>query len=394
LLKTLEEPPPHVIFILATTEQYKIPVTILSRCQRYRFKLIPSNKMSMAIKNIGYKDGFEIDNEALNIVTTASCGSMRDALSLLDQAVSLSAGKVTGESIRELLGLLPKDVIASITENIAKNDIHAILRTIKEITEQGYNISQFSRDLRDHLRRIMIYSINPEIIEISSEDKKLFDTQKELFSIARHVRMNNLLSKALEEMRWYDQPKILIEMYLLKISEPYYDIGELINRLAELEKSVKGDINLRSSFAGQSLAKEEKIVATSKILASIDLMNVWHEIISEITKKHLIIVQSLKKAFIKIINISSIQLTVTRRLDYESILEFKDQILNLFEKKTGLNITIEVVVDKKKNIFKNDIEQRENVIFKDENFTKTQQTTVPKYIEEIAKKFDSTAKKI
>jgi DNA polymerase-3 subunit gamma/tau len=286
---------------------------------------------------------------------------MRDALSLLDQAVSSSVGKITGECIRELLGLLPKDVIASITENIAKSDISTILRTIKEITEQGYNISQFARDLRDHLRRIMIYSINPEIIEISSEDKKLFDTQKELFTVARHIRMNNLLSKALEEMRWYDRPRILIEMYLLKISEPYYDLGELINRLAELEKSVKSDVNLHSSFVSQSLLKEEKVVATSKILnAPVDLMNVWCEIISELTKKHSTTAQIFKKAFIKI-NTSSIQLTVTRQLDYESILEFKDQILKLFEKKTGLNVTMEVVVEKNKNILNNNVEKQGNV---------------------------------
>ncbi|OEG69395.1 hypothetical protein ATZ36_09805 [Candidatus Endomicrobiellum trichonymphae] len=186
LLKTLEEPPSHVVFIMATTEHHKIPITILSRCQRYRFKLISGAEMVCAIKNIGQKEGFELDDEALNIVTSASGGSMRDALSLLDQAVSSSnTGRITGDYMRGLLGLLPKDIIVSVTDNIAKGDIHAILKIVKEIYEQGYNILQFARDLRDHLRNVMIYSINPAVAEISFEDKKIFDIQKTLFTVSR-----------------------------------------------------------------------------------------------------------------------------------------------------------------------------------------------------------------
>jgi DNA polymerase-3 subunit gamma/tau len=237
LLKTLEEPPAHVIFIMATTEQHKIPVTILSRCQKYRFKLISTSEMASAIQTIAQKEGFEIDSDALSIIIASSGGSMRDALSLLDQAVSSNAGKITGEYIRGLLGLLPKDVIALVTGNIAKGDIQAILKNVKEINDEGYNILQFARDLRDHLRQVMIYLINPEVVEISTEDKKLFEIQKNLFTVPRYIRMNNLLSKALEEMRWHDHPRILLEMYLLKMSEPYYDVGELINRIAEFEKN-------------------------------------------------------------------------------------------------------------------------------------------------------------
>ncbi|MDR3330841.1 MAG: DNA polymerase III subunit gamma/tau [Endomicrobium sp.] len=254
LLKTLEEPPEHVVFIMATTEQHKIPVTILSRCQRYRFRPISNAEISIAIKNIGIKEGFEIDDDALNIIAIFSGGSMRDALNLLDQAVSFSDNKVTGEQMRDLLGLLPKEIIASVTENIAKGDIHVILKIVKEITEKGYNILQFARDLRDHLRQIMIYSINPAIYEISSEDRKLFDIQKNLFTISRHVRINNLLSKALEKMHWNDQPRIVLEMYLLKMSEQYYDVGELINKITDLEKSVKikNIDNLQSSSENEN----------------------------------------------------------------------------------------------------------------------------------------------
>ncbi|MCA6084734.1 DNA polymerase III subunit gamma/tau [Candidatus Endomicrobiellum agilis] len=402
LLKTLEEPPPHVVFIMATTEQHKIPATILSRCQRYRFKLISSAEMICAIKDIGQKEGFEIDDEALSILTSASGGSMRDALSLLDQAVSSNAGKITGNYIRELFGLLPKDIIVSITDSVAKGDIQAILKTVKEIFEQGYNILQFARDLRDHLRNVMIYSINPAVAEISSGDKKLFDIQKTLFTVSRHLRMNNLLSKALEEMRWHDHPRIILEMYLLKMSEPYYDVGELINIISDLEKNVKVSGGSSLPFEKQSAVQSESCV-TDEISASVDLAIVWNEIVSEIIKKHPLTAVALKRASIKVKDVSSIQLTVSEQFDYDSILEFQEQISELFQRKTGLNVTMGIVIEEVAP--KNEIAEEDIVIKKEnspqsfeygveENCEENAETAVPKHIEEIAKKFGSIAKKI
>ena len=412
LLKTLEEPPAHVVFILATTEQHKIPVTILSRCQRYRFKLISTKEISNAIKNIGQKEGFEIDDDALSIVVSASGGSMRDALSLLDQAVSSSAGKITGDYIRGLLGLLPKEIIASVTESLAKGDILAILKTVKEISEQGYNILQFARDLRDHLRQVMIYSINPEITEISTEDKKLFEVQKTLFTVSRHVRMNNLLSKVLEEMRWHDQPRILLEMYLLKMSEPYYNVGELINRIADLEKNLKsGDYfvpetsqsPVSAAFVGKN--DDSGIIADAAgIEGGADLISVWKEIVSEITKKHPLTSQSLLKTLVKILSPKSVQITVTNKFDYEGVQEFQEQISKLYQRKTGGSIAVKIAVEdikidekpEKEEIVVSDEEQSPVALhYKvEEDFKESAKTAVPQHIQDIAKKFGGKAKKL
>ncbi|MDR2437607.1 MAG: DNA polymerase III subunit gamma/tau [Endomicrobium sp.] len=397
LLKTLEEPPAHVLFIMATTEQHKIPLTILSRCQRYRFKLISSSEMVSAIENIAKKECFDIDSDALSVVTTASGGSMRDALSLLDQAVSSNVGKITGEYIRGLLGLLPKDIIASVTEHIAKGDIQTILKTVKEINEQGYNVLQFARDLRDHLRQVMIYLINPEVSEISSQDKKLFEIQKSLFTVSRHIRMNNLLSKALEEMRWHDQPRILLEIYLLKMSEPYYNVGELMDRIAELEKNLSSKKNTFENPGAQQVNVKEK---SYDIIASADLVSIWGEISSEIIKKHPLTAQSLKKAVIKVIGDESVELSVSGQFDYECVTGFHEQIIKLFQRKTGLNIKVKVVIEK--NIMS---KQEEDIVIKEESkqpceysieedLKETAKTAIPKHIDDIAKKFNSTAKKI
>ncbi|MDR3071309.1 MAG: DNA polymerase III subunit gamma/tau [Endomicrobium sp.] len=403
LLKTLEEPPSHVVFIMATTEQHKIPATILSRCQRYRFKLIPSDEMLIAIKNIGQKEGFKIDDEALNIITKDSGGSMRDALSLLDQSVSSTIEEITGERIRGLLGLLPKEIIASVTENIAKGDVQAILIAVKEITEQGYNILQFTRDLRDHLRQVMIYSIDRSISKIPPEDEKLFDSQKNLFTISRHIRMNNLLSKALEEMRWHDLPRTLLEMYLLKISEPYYNVGELIKMVNGLGENVKVENILQSSLEKCQPKQVTKNIVNDHCV-SVDLMSVWNEIVDETIKKHPLTAQSLRKVLIKTLDDSSVQLAAAGQFDYESVMEFKGQISELFKKKTGFNILVKVGIDK--NVIANEIKQDEEVVVKEEvpptsieyiveeDFKETAKTAVPKKIEEIAKKFGSVAKKL
>jgi DNA polymerase-3 subunit gamma/tau len=394
LLKTLEEPPSHVVFIMATTEYHKIPITILSRCQRYKFKLILSAEMICAIKNIGLKEGFELDDEALNIVTSASGGSMRDALSLLDQAVSSSnTGRITGDYMRELLGLLPKNTIVSVTDNIAKGDMHAILKIVKEVYEQGYNILQFARDLRDHLRNIMVYSISPAVAEISYEDRKILDIQRTLFTISRHVRMSNLLSKALEEMRWHDQPKILLEMCLLKMSEPYYDVGELMNKITDLEKNVRTCGNSQLPFEKQSAVQGESYVA-DKVFGYVDLTVVWNEIVSEIIKEHPLTAQPLKNALIKVEGASSIQLVFSKQFDYNSALKFQKQISKLFQRITSLNVAIKIVIEK--NISKDkvayedtDVKEEDPLLVKENT-----KTAVPKHIEEIAKRFGSIAQKI
>ncbi|MCL2335548.1 MAG: DNA polymerase III subunit gamma/tau [Endomicrobia bacterium] len=415
LLKTLEEPPEHVVFILATTEQHKIPVTILSRCQRYRFKLISSKEIASAIKAIGQKEGFEIDDDALNIVVNASGGSMRDALSLLDQAVSSNAGIITGDYIRGLLGLLPKDVIASVTENLAKGDIQTILKTVKEISEQGYNIVQFARDLRDHLRQVMIYSINPEISEISSEDKKLFETQKTLFSVARHVRMNNLLSKVLEEMRWHDQPRILLEMYLLKMSEPYYNVGELINKITEIEKNAKsGALSEPQEHYEAKQEKQAEPASSGDVLdtgggleSSADLISIWSEIASEITKKHPLTSQSLYKTRVKITAPNVVQITVSNKFDYEGVMEFHEQISKLYQRKTGLDVAVKVAVEDIKIedkaapqdepeeiIVKEEAAPDTAVYTVEEDLKESAKTAIPSHIEEIARKFGAKARKL
>jgi len=241
LLKTLEEPPPHVVFILATTESQKIPLTILSRCQRYRFRLLSAKEITATLKKIVDTEGHRIDDAALEVVTASAGGSMRDALSLLDQVISFSSGDVTAKDIQELLGFLPKEIISEAVTALAGSDLPKLLEIVKDISEQGYNVLQFARDLREHLRHILLYGVNPSVVDLPAEEKKILETQKTLFTKSWLIRAGRMLSRALDEMRWNDQPRLILELYLLKLAQPYVSVSELVDRLEKIEQNIPFD---------------------------------------------------------------------------------------------------------------------------------------------------------
>jgi DNA polymerase-3 subunit gamma/tau len=420
LLKTLEEPPEHVIFILATTEQHKVPITILSRCQKYRFRLLSTNEISKAIKNIAIKDNFEIDDEALKIIINASGGSMRDALSLLDQAISATTGKITAEYIRNLIGLLPKEIISQTLDYIAKNDVDSIIKICKKVYEDGYNVLQFARDLRDHLRQLMIFSINPEVSDVSGEDTKLYDRQKNLFPISRYIRLGNLISKALEEMKWHDQPRILLELYLLKMAEPYYNVAELIAKLNELGKQQLSNAqitselpeikteqhsnvieniveNVKTPDIKRHESGEENTIITMADSFDNDLMGLWKDIVTEFSRKHPMSAQSLKNATVKELNANTFQISVSTQLALNMIKMHLETIQKLMTRKSGRDIKVSMGL--------NDIAQNGGVVKEDitieleqdnaptekfavvEDFKETAKTAIPQKIESFAKKF-------
>lgn len=408
LLKTLEEPPEHVIFILATTEQHKVPITILSRCQKYRFRLLSSKEIEKAINSIAQKEKFEIDNEALNIIINSSGGSMRDALSLLDQALSSSSGKITGLYMRNLIGLLPKEIIAKTTQDLAENNIYSLLQTCKEVYEQGFNMIQFARDLRDHLRQLMIFLINPEVAEISNEDKKLYEKQKSLFTVSQFIRMTNLISKALEEMKWHDQPRILLEMYLLKMAEPYYNIKELIQKIDELGKNIpqtsftsqniintKQSSNIEISANKEEQQFEEEVI-TMADSAGYDLISLWNEAVTEIVNKHPMTAQPLKTKNVKEINNNTIQVSLDDEVSHGMVKDYGEVLQKLMSRKAGREIFVKMTVEKNKNInsiqkedivIKDNTEEKKEMFVIEEDLKETAKTAVPKAISSIAKKF-------
>ena len=238
LLKTLEEPPAHVVFLMATTESQKIPLTILSRCQRYRFRLFSTKEIYTTLEAILKTEKITVDAEALHVIASSAGGSLRDSLSLLDQVISQGSAAITLKDVRDLLGFMPKEIISTAVESLSAQDGAKVVGLIKDVNDQGYNLVQLAHDLRDHLRRVLMYKINPGVLDIVSDDKTLLESQKSLFTVPWLLRAGNLLSKALEEMRWSDDPRLILELYLLRLSQPYASINELLERMEQLSKEL------------------------------------------------------------------------------------------------------------------------------------------------------------
>ena len=165
LLKTLEEPPPHVVFVFATTEPHRVPETILSRCQRYNFRRIPTEKIVAQLRSIAADQGWKADEEGLYLIGRKSDGAMRDALGMLDQVTSFSDGAICGEGVRELLGIIPRDLYFGVTQAILDKDGAAALSVVARLLEEGGDVGEFTEGLLEHLRHLLVARVKDGISE-------------------------------------------------------------------------------------------------------------------------------------------------------------------------------------------------------------------------------------
>jgi DNA polymerase-3 subunit gamma/tau len=375
LLKTLEEPPEHVVFILATTEPQKIPITILSRCQRYRFRLISTKEIISVLEKIVQTEGFKIEPAALQMIATAAGGSLRDSLSLLDQAVSFVSGQVTHKDIHDLLGFLPREIITEFTEALAENDAAKLLSLIKDITEQGYNLLQFGRDLRDYLRHLLLYKLNPAVLELLPEERKIIERQHPLFSSPWLIRSGHLISKALDEMRWNDQPRLIFELYMLKMAQPYAAFDELVARLEKMEQGMPfepespaaGEVRVKETNPAAYTAPKPELNGTvSEVPAAgqpapgelepaadvpdADIASVWKEVIAEVRRTHPIIGGVLAEVTLQGVSGNSVLLAVSNKFQQEGVKRNQPLIEELLEKNAGRSLNVRVSVDPTRDV--------------------------------------------
>jgi len=362
LLKTLEEPPEHVVFILATTEPQKIPVTILSRCQRYRFRLLSSKEITAALEKIVLAEGFQIEPEALQMITASAGGSMRDALSLLDQSMSFVSGTVTFKNVQDLLGFLPHVIIGSAADALSRRDGAAVLAVIKEVTEQGYSLLQFARDLRDYFRSLLLAKVNPSILELSAEAKSDLESRKESFTTGWLIRSGQLLSRALDEMRWSDQPRLIMELYLMRLAQPYEAISGLVERLEKLERNVEPDPVVTQPpvvpKAPAAAAVPENVVARAQKAEPVKAeppqiqvecqkneQELWREVVRECGRTRPRIATIIASARLKSVTADALRLSVDGKFMEDGIKSNKQSIEDMVEKKFGRSLAIQTVIE-------------------------------------------------
>lgn len=219
LLKTLEEPPAHVLFLLATTEAHKVPATIQSRCQRFDFRRITVEDIRKRLQFVADEMGFETDPEALSIIAVHADGGLRDALGILDQCSSVADGRVTKEGVQEILGLIGHEWIFRLTEALAARQSQEILGMLAELLRDGKDLRQILSELSLHLRSLMIYQAAGTVdrMDLYAEPQEILEKQGRLFSPEHIMAIIHRLHEAMNELKWSPQPRITVEVALLSL---------------------------------------------------------------------------------------------------------------------------------------------------------------------------------
>ena len=240
-LKTLEEPPKHIVFVLATTEKNKILPTILSRCQIYDFNRINESEICKAIIDICRKEEFKYDDEAISIIARKSDGSLRDSLTILDRIVSFTNKKITTEKTSELLNVLDNESFLKLSENIIKNNLIPVLIQFNEICDKGYNEKEFLTGLANHFRNILIAKSKEshDIFDFNNNLLNLFVEQGNLIDNNSIIEKISLIENSIFKYNLVENKKLLVEITLMKISKSF-NHNEIIK--ANLPQKKKVDL--------------------------------------------------------------------------------------------------------------------------------------------------------
>ena len=387
LLKTLEEPPEYVIFILATTEASKIPITILSRCQRYDFHRISIETIAARLSELMKYENINVEDRALRYVAKAADGSMRDALSLIDQCIAFYLGQdLKYENVLDVLGAVDTTVFADTLKCIVNSDVSGCLAMVEDIIMQGRDLSQFTADFVWYLRNLLLAASTDDlsklqdVIDISednlaqlSEDARMADVD----TLMRYIRVMSDLSN---ELKTATQKRIKLEVALIKLCrpamEPAQDIGELSGRVGQLEsqlelavralKETKSELdNTKSQLSSEAYGAvsmsapgagngaygagnmhTESKPAPKRIIDALpdDIRQIaasWNNIVNSINEP--LLVTFLQQANVTLAeNNTSLEIMVSSMSAYNSLSreETKQQLVDIIEERTGLKVDI------------------------------------------------------
>jgi DNA polymerase III subunit gamma/tau len=281
LLKTLEEPPAHVKFIFATTEPHKVPVTILSRCQKFDFKRIPLALLVQQMEKITSKEGIEISRSGLTLIAREAEGSMRDAESLLDQIISYTGPKVEDRQITELLGVVDRTLLFETSRAVLEGSAKRCLEIVDQIYNYGHDIKEFYRALMDQFRNLLMSLVAPydDLLDMVESDREALKVQAERAGKEKLQQILNYLIAREESLRFTSHPRLVLESILIRLSQmgDVVALDELIRKLESLEK--------RLSSAGAS-SEEVQAVDEEKVLPQPIQKEDWSAFLKFVSSKN------------------------------------------------------------------------------------------------------------
>ena len=404
LLKTLEEPPPNVVFIFATTQPNKVPPTILSRCQRFDFKRILSSEITKSLSEIMKKEKIDIDEDSLLLIAKKADGGMRDALSLLDQVISFTDGNVNYSSVRSILSVVDEEIFFSITDLAMTGNSLKGLEIVDELMSQGYDPETLITGLLEHLRSLLIVTVtnSADLIETTKDIKKLYLAQKDRFAQSELHRISKLTEDALLSIPRSSMTRMIFESLLLKISnmDKSVEIESLLNGMGYTVEAIDSENEKKSSSIkdkskSASNSDSEKAVAaaaeevSNKNSASItleELKEKWDSIIFEISKTRNNLGNALQKSHLTGLNGNYLELSFDSDDQYQkgAVDHNSEYIRNYLKENIGIDIMLKTVsgeFNSVKNDSAEEIIEEEKETISEEDMLK--HPTVEKIIEKF-----------
>jgi len=361
LLKTIEEPPSYVIFILATTEVHKIPITILSRCQRYDFKRITIDTIAERMADLMQEENIEVEEKALRYVARVADGSMRDALSLLDQCISFYLGKkLTYDNVLEVLGAVDTSVFARLLGCIREQEVSACIKLLEEIESGGRELGQFIIDFIWYLRNLLLIKttedISDMVIEISTENLAILQQEAKTIDEMTLIRYIRVFSELSNQIRYATRKRVLVEIALIKLCKPEMEVNldSLIDRIKLLEeKLAKGIVVESRGPVSHSVADRDEPMKKQPVILPEALpedlkqaVTNWKNILSQIARKSPALGSVLQNVTLSIDGNKGLQLVVTESLDKDLIEReahlqlIKDVIAQLIQKQVQVSVRL------------------------------------------------------
>ncbi len=392
-LKTLEEPPANVIFILATTDPQKLPITILSRCQRFDFKRINNNEITKRLRKIVDDQNALADDKSLNLISKVSDGAMRDALSILDQAISMGNGSVNYDVLINMLGLVTNDHLFNLTNAVIQRNIEKSINIIDEVVYAGKDIYLFIKDLIAHYRNILMAKVtnNPEeVLDMSEENISLVKEQSSKVRAEEVMRYIRILQEAEGNAKISKQARLYLELAIIKMCKIEYDTSNevILTRLNKLEEGLKNGslkvVSVATEDVSKTVDNKPKIQKQAKIEPQLgndskvplnenskvtlnDIQRAWKDILERFkTRRAMIVYASILTG--KPVDCKNGVLTI----EYEDQFKFnKDRL----EKPEYRSVIHEVLAE----IFREDIK----VVFEVEENSKDEKSTEDMLLESL-----------
>ena len=356
LLKTLEEPPEYVIFILATTEAHKIPITILSRCQRYDFKRISIETIAARLRELIDKEGWDVEDKAVRYIAKMADGSMRDSLSLLDQCAAFYMNEtLTYDHVLEVLGAVDTEVFSRLLRQLLAMDVHQVIETVDEMVMQGRELSQLAADFTWYLRNLLLVKSSDnmeDVLDVSSENLALLKEEAQMIDSDTLIRYIRIFSDLTNQLKYATQKRVLLEVTLIKLCRPAMDQNKdaLLDRIRAIEKQLEEgawEAPVRERIVYASDAKE-----AGEPKPKPELPQALNEDVKAVAKDFRMIINEaspmlrtyLKKARLSAGEGNRLLIVLPDELSASAVAtpEHKEEIQSLIEQKIGKKVEIDV----------------------------------------------------